>query len=113
MPVAKGGADGGGGGAVAHNVPRVAVMAGWLAEGNGSSEVVRRAQAEWGISQRTAQRLLAAARADLVRDWDVQRHEMIALLLSRLDLVFRAAMEAKNHGAALGAINAAAKLSKL
>jgi hypothetical protein len=38
---------------------------------------------------------------------------MIALLLSRLDTVFRAAMEAKNHGAAVGAVNLAAKLSKL
>ena len=37
----------------------------------------------------------------------------IDLLLARLDTVFREAMAAKNHGAALGAINAAAKLSKL
>jgi hypothetical protein len=88
-------------------------MAGWLVVGHGSTEVVRRAQDEWGISQRTAQRLLAAARADLVRGWNVERHEMIALLLSRLDTVFREAMAAKNHGAALGAINAAAKLAKL
>jgi hypothetical protein len=88
-------------------------MAGWLVVVHGSTEVVRRAQDEWGISPRTAQRLLAAARADLVRGWNVERHEMIALLLSMLDTVFREAMAAKNHGAALGAINAAAKLAKL
>jgi hypothetical protein len=47
------------------------------------------------------------------RGWVVQRHEMIALLLARLDMVFRQVMEAKNHGGALGAINAQAKLAKL
>ncbi len=37
----------------------------------------------------------------------------IDLLLARLDTVFREAMEAKNHDAALGEINSAAKLAKL
>ena len=66
-----------------------------------------------GVSHRTADRLVAAARAQLIRGWDVQRHEMFALLLARLDTVFREAMAAKNHGAALGAINSAAKLTQL
>lgn len=38
---------------------------------------------------------------------------MVALLLARLGTVFRAAMEAKNHGAALGVVNSAAKLNQL
>lgn len=46
-----------------------------------------------------------------MRGWVLQRHEMIALLLARLDTVFREVMEAKNHGEALGAINSAAKLA--
>jgi thioesterase domain-containing protein len=102
------------GGAVAHNVARVAEVAGWLVAGLNSTDVVQRAQAEWGISERTAQRLLARARAELVAGWDsVERSTMLAMLLARLDKVFREAMEAKNHGAALGAINAQAKLAKL
>jgi hypothetical protein len=48
-----------------------------------------------------------------VRGWNVERIEMLALLLARLDRVFREAMEAKNHGAALGAVNSAAKLAQL
>jgi hypothetical protein len=36
---------------------------------------------------------------------------MIALLLARLDTVFREVMEAKNHGEAWGAIKSAAKLA--
>jgi len=88
-------------------------VAGWLTDGCSSAEVRQRARDQWGVSDRTGERLLAAGRAELIRGWDVQRDEMIALLLSRLDRVFREAMEARNHGAALGAINAAAKLSKL
>ena len=78
-----------------------------------TAEVHHRARETWGVSHRTADRLVAAARADLVRGWNVQRHEMVPLLLARLDTVFREAMSAKNHGAALGSVNAAAKLSKL
>jgi len=66
-----------------------------------------------GVSHRTTDRLVAAARADWVRGWNVERIEMLALLLARLDRVFREAMEAKNHGAALGAVNSAAKLAQL
>ena len=54
---------------------------------------------------------MSAARADMGRGWHIQRHEIIALSLARLDTVFREIMEAKNHGEALGAINSAAKLA--
>jgi hypothetical protein len=109
--MAKAVADGGGG--AAHTLARSQQVARWLVEGCSTAEVHHRARETWGVSHRTADRLVAAARAELIRGWNVERHEMIALLLSRLDTVFRAAMEAKNHGAALGAVNAAAKLSKL
>jgi len=82
-------------------------------EGLSTAEVHQRARESSGVSHRTADRLVAAGRAELVRGWDVQRPEMLALLLARLDTVFRAAMEAKNHGAALGAVNSAAKLAKV
>jgi hypothetical protein len=111
MTVAKDGAEGGGG--PAHNTARSQQVARWLVEGLSTAEVHQRARETWAVSNRTSDRLLAAGRAELIRGWDVERHEMIALLLSRLDTVFRAAMEAKNHGAAVGAVNLAAKLSKL
>jgi|688.fasta_scaffold89880_3 hypothetical protein len=111
MTVAEGGAEGGGG--AAHTLARSQQVARWLVEGFSTAEVHHRAREAWGVSHRSADRLVAAARAELIRGWDVERHEMIALLLSRLDTVFREAMAAKNHGAALGAINAAAKLAKL
>jgi hypothetical protein len=106
-------ADAEGGGGAAHTLARSQQVARWLVYGFSTAEVHARARETWNVSHRSADRLLAAARAELIRGWDVERHEMIALLLSRLDTVFREAMEARNHGAALGAINAAAKLSKL
>jgi len=109
--MADGGAEGGRG--AAHNVARSQQVARWLVEGLSTAEVRQRARDQWGVSHRTADRLVAAGRAELIRGWDVHRDQMTALLLSRLDTVFREAMAAKNHGAALGAINAQAKLAKV
>ena len=81
--------------------------AGWW-RGCSTAEVHQQAREAWGVSHRTADRLVAAARAELVRGWDVQSLEMIAFLLARLDTVFREAMEAKNHGAALGWVRSTA-----
>jgi hypothetical protein len=106
-------ADAEGGGGAANTLARSQQVARWLVEGCSTAEVHGLARETWGVSHRTADRLVAAARAELIRGWDVERHEMIALLLSRLDTVFREAMASKNHGAALGAVNSAAKLAKL
>ena len=109
--MAEGGAAGGRG--AAHNVARSQQVAAWLVEGCSSGEAHQRARAAWCVSHRTADRLVAAGRAELIRGWDVQRDEMTALLLSRLDRVFSDALVAGNHGAALGAVNAAARLAQL
>ena len=103
----------GGRGAVAHNVARAAVVAGWLTDGCSSAEVRQRAKDQWSVSARTADRLLAAGRAELIRGWDCDRQQMIALLLSRLDAVFMGAMAAGNFNAAVAVLNAQARLAKL
>jgi hypothetical protein len=112
MTVAADGVEGGRG-AVAHTVARAAVVAGWLTDGCSTAEVRQRARAQWGVSHRTADRLVAAGRAELIRGWDVERDEMTALLLSRLDAVFMGAMAAGNFNAAVAVLNAQARLSKL
>jgi hypothetical protein len=111
MSVAEVGADGGG--CAAHTLVRSQQVARWLVEGFSTAEVHHRARESWGVSHRTADRLVAAGRAELIRDWDVERHEMIALLLSRLDAVFLGAMEARNFNAAVAVLNAQARLAKL
>ena len=50
---------------------------------------------------------------ELIAAWDIDRQDMTALLLARLDAVFKAALAAGNHNAALGAISAAARIAQL
>jgi hypothetical protein len=109
--MADGGAEGGRG--AAHNVARSQQVARWLVEGLSNAEVHHRARETWGVSHRTTDRLLKAGRAELMAGWDIERDSMIALLLSRLVSVFAAAMAEKNFNAALGCINAQARLAKL
>jgi len=109
--MADGGAERGRG--AAHNFARSQQVARWLVEGLSTAEVHHRARETWGVSHRTTDRLLKAGRAELMAGWDIERDSMIALLLSRLDSVFAAAMAEKNFNAALGCINAQARLAKL
>jgi len=109
--VADCGAEGGRG--AAHSIARAALVAGWLVEGYSTAEVHQRARDQWGVSNRTADRLVAAGRAELVRGWSVDRQQMTAMLLARLDSVFRGAMEARNFNAAVAVLNAQSRLAKL
>lgn len=98
----------------AHVLARSQRVASWLAvEGLSAGEAHQRARAEWGLSRRSADRLLAAGRRELMAGWDIERDQMLALLLSRFDAVFKAAMLAGNHNAAVAALNAQAKLAKV
>jgi hypothetical protein len=71
------------------------------------------ARDEWGVSRRSADRLLAAGRRELLANWDIERDQMLALLLTRFDAVFKAAMVSGNHNAAVSALNAQARLAKV
>ena len=110
VTVAEAGADGG---RAAHCIARSQEVARWLVTGLSSGEAHQRARETWRISRRTADRLLVAARKELIAAWDIDRQDMTAMLLARLDAVFKAALAAGNHGAALGAVNAAARIAQL
>lgn len=111
MIVAEGGAERGRG--AAHNIARSQQVARWLSAGCSTAEVHQQARETWGVSHRTADRLVAAGRAELMAGWDIERDQMLALLLSRFDAVFKAAMLTGNHNAAVAALNAQAKLAKV
>ena len=109
--MADSGARGGKG--AAHALARSQLVAGWLVEGRSTAEVHQRCRETWGVSHRTADRLLAAGRAELVRVWQVERTDMLALSFARLDSLFAAAVAEKSYNAALGCINAQVKLAQL
>ena len=113
MTVADVGADGYRGAPAAHTLARSQLIARWLTEGFSTAEVHHRARETWKVSHRTADRLLQAGRRELMAGWDIERDQMLALLLSRFDAVFKAAMVSGNHNAAVAALNAQAKLAKV
>jgi hypothetical protein len=111
MTAANGGETGGV--LTAQTLARLPMIVGWIVEGRGRREVIDSARDEWGISERQAHRLIALARAELVAEWSVQRQELTAVLLARLDREYRAASGQNNPGAAIAAVMATAKLAQL
>ncbi|MFM7550076.1 MAG: hypothetical protein ACKO8I_14665 [Cyanobacteriota bacterium] len=99
--------------ASAETIVRAGEVLGWLVAGNSTREIYARTAAAWGVSTRQADRYLSHARQMLADAWAIERPDLTALLLSRTDQIYREAMACGNHGAALGAINAAARLAQL
>ncbi len=73
----------------------------------------QQAREAWGVSHRTADRLVAAARAELIRGWHLERTEMLALSLARLDAVFRGAVASGIYNDAVALLDSRARLAML
>jgi hypothetical protein len=84
-----------------------------IATGGRRSDCVRYASEHWGVTERTASDYLAIARDQIRADWDIQRPQMIADLLSQAATLQQEARAAKQYHIALGAINTAAKLAQI
>jgi hypothetical protein len=70
-------------------------------------------RSDWGVSVRTCDSYLALARDQIRADWDIERPQMIADLLSQCSTLQVEARQAGQFHIALGAINTAAKLAQL
>jgi len=92
---------------------RVARFARIIANGGRRSDCVRYASENWGVSERTCDKYLELARQQLRADWDIERPQMIADLLSQCSTLQMEARRAGQYHIALGAINTAAKLAQL
>jgi hypothetical protein len=84
-----------------------------LSNGAVRSEVLQYAAAEWGVSVRTADSYIAAAREVLKADWDIDRRTFTAELLSQLASLQKEARKSNQPHVALGCINTAAKIAQL
>lgn len=84
-----------------------------IANGGRRSDCCRYAAENWGVNQRTVDRYLQRAREMLKSDWDIERPQMIADLLSQCSTLQIEARRAGQYHIALGAINTAAKLAQL
>ncbi|MEN9784497.1 MAG: Prochlorococcus phage [Pseudomonadota bacterium] len=92
---------------------RVRTFAEIIAAGGRRSDCIRHGQEHWGVAVDTCDKYLALARDQLRSDWDVQRPQMVADLLSQCATLQQEAREKGQLHIALGAINTAAKLAQI
>ena len=84
-----------------------------IAKGGRRSDCNRYASENWGVGERSVDKYLEIARAEMKADWDMERPEMVANLLAQAATL---QMEARDKGQlhiALGAINTAARLAQI
>ena len=84
-----------------------------IANGGRRSDCVRFAADNWGVGERSCDKYLAMARDKLKADWDIERPQMVADLLSQCATLQQEAREKGQLHIALGAINTAAKLAQI
>ena len=92
---------------------RVAEFCRIVANGGKRSDCIRYAAENWGVSDRTVDKYLQLARDQIRADWDLERPQMIADLLSQCSTLQQEARGRGQLSVALGAINTAAKLAQL
>ena len=100
-------------GTQAETVIRAQKFARIIANGGRRSDCVRFASENWGVGERAVDKYLQIAREQLKADWDIDRPQMVADLLSQCSTLQMEARRAGQYHIALGAINTAAKLASL
>ena len=100
-------------GTQAETVVRAQKFARIIANGGRRSDCVRFASENWGVGERAVDKYLGLAREQLKADWDIERPQMVADLLSQCSTLQMEARRACQYHIALGAINTAAKLASL
>ena len=93
-----------------NHAQRVQAVTRLLAEGGCRRDVVAMARKNWGLSPRTADRLLVAARKELRLCWEMERRDFLAERLSAISDLQQRAMREGQLGVALQCINLTAKL---
>ena len=84
-----------------------------IAKGGRRSDCVKYALKNWGVSATTADKYLEIARAEMKADWDMERPQMVADLLSQAATLQVEARKKGHLHIALGAINTAARLAQI
>lgn len=92
---------------------RVAEFVRIVANGGRRSDCIRYASDHWGVTDRTVDKYLQLARDQIRADWDLERPQMVADLLSQCATLQQEARAKGQYHIALGAINTAAKLAQL
>ena len=100
-------------GTQAETIVRSQKFARIIANGGRRSDCVRYASENWGVGERSVDKYLEIARAELKKDWDMERPQMVADLLAQCSTLQMEARRSGQFHIAIGAINTAAKLAHL
>ena len=100
-------------GTKAETIIRAKEFARIIANGGRRSDCIRFAQENWGVGEDASYKYLKLAREQLKADWDIERPQMVADLLSQCATLQQEARAKGQYHIALGAINTAAKLAQL
>ena len=100
-------------GTQAETIVRSQKFARIIANGGRRSDCVRYASENWGVGERSVDKYLEIARAELKKDWDMERPQMVADLLAQCSTLQMEVRRSGQYHIALGAINTAAKLAHL
>ena len=84
-----------------------------IGKGSTRSELIRYTANEWGLKERQSDQYIQDARMVLKKDFDIDRRQFTAEVLSQLSSLQK---EARNHNqlhVALGCINSMAKIAQI
>ena len=95
---------------VDHRVRRVAKL---LTQGATRSDILQYTANEWGMKTRHSDQYIQDARKLLEKDFDIDRKQFTAEILSQLASLQKQARNDKNLNVALGYINSMAKVGKI
>lgn len=84
-----------------------------LATGGNTTACYEHARQHWGLGDRQVRRLIVLARESIRQDWEIERPQMVAEMLSQLSSLQVEARQKGQYAVALGAITAAARLCRL
>ena len=88
-------------------------IAAFLASGVTRSEIIKYTAAEWGVKLRQPEQYIADARIILKKDFDIDRRQFTADILSQLSTLQKEARNNNQLHVALGCINAMAKIAQI
>ncbi len=88
-------------------------IAALIGKGATRSDLLRYTANEWGLKERQSDQYIQDARIVLKKDFDIDRRQFTAEILSQLSSLQKEARNDKNLNVALGCINSMAKIAQI
>ena len=88
-------------------------IAALISKGATRSELIRYTANEWGLKERQSDQYIQDARMVLKKDFDIDRRQFTAEVLSQLSTLQKEARNSNQLNVALGCINSMAKIAQI